>query len=66
MATTTTPANVDALCRAALGAPAAAVFEVIASGDAVKAKKPAPDIYLRALAGLGLELGRLRRPSRNR
>ena len=55
VATTTTPANVDALCRAALGAPAAAVFEVIAAGDAVKAKKPAPDIYLLALAGLGLD-----------
>ena len=55
VATTTTPANVDALCRAALGAPAAAVFEVIAAGDAVKAKKPAPDVYLLALAGLGLD-----------
>ena len=55
MATTTTPANVDALCRATLGAPAAAVFEVIAAGDAVEAKKPAPDVYLLALAGLGLD-----------
>ena len=54
VATTTTPANVDALVRAALGTPAAAVFEVIAAGDAVAAKKPAPDVYLLALAGLGL------------
>jgi HAD superfamily hydrolase (TIGR01509 family) len=57
VATTTTPANVDALVRAALGTPAAAVFEVIAAGDAVAAKKPAPDVYRLALAGLGLAAG---------
>ena len=54
VATTTTPANVDALVRATLGVPAGEVFEVIAAGDAVEAKKPAPDVYLLALAGLGL------------
>lgn len=54
VATTTTPANVDALTRSALGAAAAEVFDVIAAGDEVTAKKPAPDVYRLALARLGL------------
>lgn len=54
VATTTTETNVDALCRAALGCAAAEVFEVIAAGDMVAAKKPAPDVYLLALRQLGL------------
>jgi HAD superfamily hydrolase (TIGR01509 family) len=54
VATTTTPANVDALTRSAMGVPAAAVFDVIAAGDEVAAKKPAPDVYHLALARLGL------------
>lgn len=53
-ATTTSAPNVEALCRAGLDAPATEVFEVIAAGDIVAAKKPAPDIYLHALAELGL------------
>ena len=54
IATTTTRANVDALIEATFGQPAEQVFEVIAAGDAVAAKKPAPDIYLLALQQLDL------------
>ena len=52
IATTTTPANVDALLRATLGR--SDMFEVICAGDSVPEKKPAPDVYLDALRKLGL------------
>ena len=39
------PENVDALLAHTLGAQWQDVFEVIAAGDIVPAKKPAPDIY---------------------
>ncbi|EEW26554.1 HAD family hydrolase [Rhodobacter ferrooxidans] len=58
IATTTSPANVEALCLAVFGKPAAQVFDVIAAGDEVPAKKPAPDIYLLALQRLGLTADR--------
>ena len=45
IATTTTPENVDALLAHTLGSQWQDVFEVIAAGDIVPAKKPAPDIY---------------------
>ena len=45
IATTTTPANVDALLESAISSAARGWFEVIAAGDIVPAKKPAPDIY---------------------
>ncbi|EGW55709.1 HAD family hydrolase [Candidatus Endoriftia persephone] len=45
IATTTTPANVGALLQHSLDADAEGWFEVIAAGDIVPAKKPAPDIY---------------------
>ncbi len=45
IATTTTPANVDALLAQAMPAGTAGWFEVIGAGDIVPAKKPAPDIY---------------------
>ncbi len=45
IATTTTPENVTALLTYTLGAESIAWFEVIAAGDIVPAKKPAPDIY---------------------
>jgi HAD superfamily hydrolase (TIGR01509 family) len=51
IATTTSRANVDALVNATLGRNP---FAVIAAGDEVAAKKPAPDVYQLALAGLGL------------
>jgi HAD superfamily hydrolase (TIGR01509 family) len=54
IATTTSPENVDALLRVALGADAAQLFDVVAAGDVVPAKKPAPDIYDWALAQLRL------------
>ncbi|MDP4034446.1 MAG: HAD-IA family hydrolase [Pseudorhodobacter sp.] len=58
IATTTTPANVEALCRAVFGKPASQVFDVIAAGDEVAAKKPAPDVYLLALHRLGVAADR--------
>ncbi len=54
VATTTNLPNVDRLIRATLRRPADQVFEVIAAGDMVKTKKPAPDVYQLALDGLGL------------
>jgi HAD superfamily hydrolase (TIGR01509 family) len=54
IATTTTRANVDALLEATFRRPPETVFEVIAAGDEVAAKKPAPDVYLCALQRLGL------------
>ena len=49
IATTTTPANVTALLEHALDPQAPSWFEIIAAGDVVPRKKPAPDIYLYAL-----------------
>lgn len=54
VATTTNVPNVDALIRATMGLPAREVFQIIAAGDMVKAKKPAPDVYQLALHGLDL------------
>ncbi len=55
IATTTTPANVTYLLDATLGQGSRGWFSVIAAGDIVPAKKPAPDIYLWALEKLGLK-----------
>ncbi len=52
--TTTTPANVTALLVNTLGADSEGWFEVIAAGDIVPAKKPAPDIYIWALEQMNL------------
>jgi beta-phosphoglucomutase-like phosphatase (HAD superfamily) len=54
IATTTSLPNVHALLHAALGPQGIADFELIAAGDSVARKKPAPDIYLRVLAALQL------------
>jgi HAD superfamily hydrolase (TIGR01509 family) len=54
VATTTTPENVTALLRSSIGPESLDWFEVIAAGDVVPAKKPAPDIYLWALERLRL------------
>jgi len=54
IASTGTPANVEALLNAALGRGAAHWFDTISSGDIVANKKPAPDIYRLALQGLRL------------
>ena len=54
IASTTTAVNVDALLQSTLGTRGLAMFSVIACGDQVRAKKPAPDIYQLALTRLGL------------
>ncbi len=52
--TTTTPANVDALLKQYFGNEGRKIFQVIAAGDIVAHKKPAPDIYTWALEQLAL------------
>ncbi len=54
IATTTTPANVTALLKNSLAEDAEDWFEVIAAGDIVPAKKPAPDIYVWAMEKMKL------------
>lgn len=54
VATTTTPDNVSALLKNTLGADGESWFEVIAAGDIVPAKKPAPDIYFYAMEQMQL------------
>ncbi len=54
VATTTTPENVTALLKHSLAADGPDWFAVIAAGDIVPAKKPAPDIYVWAMDQLGL------------
>ena len=54
IASTTTSANIDALLRANLGQAPHLAFSVIACGDQVRAKKPAPDIYHLVLSSLHL------------
>jgi HAD superfamily hydrolase (TIGR01509 family) len=54
VATTTTPENVSTLLEATLGSKADGVFEVIAAGDIVPSKKPAPDIYVWAMEQMEL------------
>ena len=55
ISTTTTPANVTYLLKATLGEESINWFEVIAAGDIVSAKKPAPDIYNWALEQMNLK-----------
>lgn len=55
IATTTNRPNVDCLSLACFGKPAAEVFKVIAAGDEVKNKKPAPDVFNLAVKRLGLD-----------
>jgi len=55
VATTTTPENVVSLLEHSGGSEVPGWFEVIAAGDLVPAKKPAPDIYHLALQQLRLE-----------
>ena len=54
IATTTTPANVDALLRTPLGSNWRALFACVCDAGSVANKKPAPDVYLAALAKLNL------------
>ncbi len=55
IASTTTAVNIDKLLQSTLGARGLELFCVIACGDEVRAKKPAPDIYQLALNRLGLD-----------
>lgn len=54
LATTTTPANVDALLRGPLGSDWRSVFAAVGDGSTAARKKPAPDVYLEVLAALDL------------
>lgn len=53
--TTTTPENVSALLTHSLAEDGMDWFEVIAAGDIVPAKKPAPDIYIWAMDKMNLK-----------
>jgi HAD superfamily hydrolase (TIGR01509 family) len=55
IATTTSPENVATLLKYSLAEDGEGWFDVIAAGDVVPAKKPAPDIYFWALEKLGLD-----------
>ena len=52
--TTTSPENVENLLKYTLGEDSINWFDVIAAGDIVPAKKPAPDIYDYAMKQLGM------------
>ena len=54
IATTTSRANLYALLDHALEPDARSWFSVIVAGEDVSAKKPDPEVYVRALAGLSL------------
>jgi beta-phosphoglucomutase-like phosphatase (HAD superfamily) len=54
LVSTSSSASVDALLRANQAAIPGVAFGTIASGDQVRAKKPAPDLYQLALASLRL------------
>ncbi len=57
VATTTNTPNVEALAQCCWGVSADQIFDVVAAGDQVKAKKPAPDVFNLALERLGLTPG---------
>ena len=54
VASTSAPESVDAMLRRAVGDVTAARFSLVLGGDIVKAKKPAPDIYLLVAERLGV------------
>ena len=55
VASTSAPEAVQAVLRHAMGEATASRFSLVLAGDCVKAKKPAPDIYLLAARELGVE-----------
>ncbi len=57
IATTSDPANVEALLRSSFAPDAPSWFSVIGAGDVVAKKKPAPDVYLYVLKRLGIPAG---------
>jgi HAD superfamily hydrolase (TIGR01509 family) len=54
VASTSAQESVEAVLRRVMGDETAARFSLVLAGDAVKAKKPAPDIYLLASERLGV------------
>ena len=54
ISTTTSRPNVDALTACCWGKTPEEIFEVVATGEQVEAKKPAPDLFELALKELGL------------
>ena len=54
IASTTTPANIDALLRTPFGSDWRALFKAVCDGASVSRRKPAPDVYHAALRGLDL------------
>ncbi len=58
IATTTSPENVEALLRHALGEDAPGWFAAVVAGDMVSAKKPSPEVYERAVEALGADPAR--------
>jgi HAD superfamily hydrolase (TIGR01509 family) len=57
IATTTSRENVEALCAATMGSEGIKGFHAIVCGDNVARKKPASDVYLKALELLGRRPG---------
>lgn len=54
VASTSAQESVEAVLRRAMGEATAARFSLVLAGDVVKAKKPAPDIYLLAARQMGV------------
>lgn len=54
IATTTSPENIEALFSQKEAAGLLEQFDAIAAGDSVPQKKPAPDIYIKALNDMGV------------
>jgi beta-phosphoglucomutase-like phosphatase (HAD superfamily) len=57
IATTTTPANIDALLRTPLGSGWHSLFGAVCDASTTAVKKPAPDVYHTVLAALSLPAG---------
>jgi HAD superfamily hydrolase (TIGR01509 family) len=55
VASTSAQESVEAMLRRAMGEETAARFSLVLAGDVVKAKKPAPDIYLLAAERLAVQ-----------